>query len=309
MRAFAVFLWWTSLVEAAERPDLQPTGERKHIKARAALLETAQEEEPPSPSPALRVISRRVGKVLMQSAVGSTANVQDLNMVFMRKGGRRRAPPPRRRTPHPTPYPTPRPTPSPTPAPTYPTPYPTPGPTPPPTRIPTPNPTPGPTPAYMHPEADIPEDKKAVYRVVDMLNHVLKDAEKMLRAGSNEDRLGWCEQMHKDLETCKTDHAFVDQEPHKWALGEVARELDWLCINWSVDKKEQMPQHYQMMQEVLEMYEERLTCMPGDVYCSPQGRVGGIKPDCHCVCNHGWTGEACHERGEQRIERQPLMAR
>jgi hypothetical protein len=53
-----------------------------------------------------------------------------------------------------------------------------------------------------------------------------------------------------------------------------------------------------MVKEVLEMYEEKLTCFPGDVYCSPQGKVAGLKPDCHCVCNPGWTGEACHEAAE-----------
>merc|ERR1719271_1858274 len=127
---------------------------------------------------------------------------------------------------------------------------------------------------------------------------MLKKVEKLLASGGSEDRLGWCEEMHKAMGDVKTNHAYVDEDPHKWALSEVQEELDWLCVNWDATRKEQIPEHCQMVKEVLEMYEEKLTCFPGDVYCSPQGKVAGLKPDCHCVCNAGWTGEACHEAAE-----------
>merc|ERR1719456_2055637 len=235
--------------------------------------------------------------------------MDNLETALQSKGGsrrrdprRRRDPPRRRRTPCPTPYPTPmptpRPTPMPTPQPTYPTPYPTPGPTPPPTRIPTPTPTPPPTAWYNQEGADVSPEQRAVYSVVDMLAAMLKQVEKLLASGGSEDRLGWCEEMHKAMEETKANHAYVDEDPHKWALSEVTEELDWLCVNWNADRKEQIPEHAQMVKEVLEMYEEKLTCFPGDVYCSPQGKVAGLKPDCHCVCNAGWTGEACHEAAE-----------
>merc|ERR1719456_1479875 len=243
--------------------------------------------------------------------------MDNLETALQSKGGsrrrdpRRRRDPPRRRrtpsptpwptpypTPYPTPMPTPRPTPMPTPQPTYPTPYPTPGPTPPPTRIPTPTPTPPPTAWYNQEGADVSPEQRAVYNVVDMLAAMLKQVEKLLASGGSEDRLGWCEEMHKAMGDVKTNHAYVDEDPHKWALSEVQEELDWLCVNWDATRKEQIPEHCQMVKEVLEMYEEKLTCFPGDVYCSPQGKVAGLKPDCHCVCNAGWTGEACHEAAE-----------
>merc|ERR1719456_732302 len=228
--------------------------------------------------------------------------MDNLETALQSKGGsrrrdprRRRDPPRRRRTPSPTPWPTPYPTPYPTP---MPTPRPTPMPTPPPTRIPTPTPTPPPTAWYNVEGADVSPEQRAVYSVVDMLAAMLKKVEKLLASGGSEDRLGWCEEMHKAMEQVKVDHAYVDQDPHKWALNEVTEELDWLCVNWNADRKEQIPEHAQMVKEVLEMYEEKLTCFPGDVYCSPQGKVAGLKPDCHCVCNAGWTGEACHEAAE-----------
>jgi len=132
--------------------------------------------------------------------------------------------------------------------------------------------------------------------VVDMLYNMVEHLEALVRSGSSEERLSWCQEITKEMETVKAEHAYVDEEPHSWALGEAAREIEWLCVNWVPERRDELPEHAQMMHEVMEMYEERLTCMPGDVYCSPQGHVGGYKPNCHCACNAGWTGMACEEQ-------------
>merc|ERR1719353_999318 len=107
---------------------------------------------------------------------------------------------------------------------------------------------------------------------------MLNKFEKLLKSGSTEERLSFCEETYDEIDTTKAENAFVDEEPHKWALEEVEIETDWLCKNWVPERKLQFQEHLEGIKEVLQLYDEKLQCMPGDVACI-QGELVGVKPE------------------------------
>lgn len=116
-----------------------------------------------------------------------------------------------------------------------------------------------------------------------------------LASGLSDDRLSFCDSTYAKIDDTKAEHAYVDRDPHAWAMNEVDSELDWLCNDWTPDKRKYIPSHLEAIKQVLASYQERITCHPGDVACN-RGHVVGKKPHCACACEAGWAGEACHER-------------
>lgn len=270
----------------------------------AATHEAARSE--PSPLRALRKnVDVRQMLALRQSGMSGHA-VKTTDETYATKGGRAHvpppAPPPYVPTPQPTPSPTyPPPTPWPTPAPTpVPSPYPTPQPTMPPVSGPTPSPTPVPTPWFEHPDAmaDMTDEQKTFFPIMASLEGMIEHLTELLNKGVSEDRLSWCKEFRGKTDTVLNEYQYAKEDPHEWALGEVENEMRWLCENWDAEKRLEVPEHVNMLKEVLEMYHERLVCMPGDIFCSPHGRLEGLKPHCSCKCEAGWVGEGCHTQGK-----------
>merc|ERR1719327_2017621 len=148
---------------------------------------------------------------------------------------------------------------------------------------------------HMAGNAKVTPEMQFILPVRDNLERMLNKFEKLLRSGSTEERLSFCEETYDEIDATKAENAYVDEEPHKWALEEVEIETDWLCKNWVPERKLQFKDHLDGIKEVLQLYDEKLQCMPGDVACI-QGELVGVKPECGCKCFHGWIGEACHER-------------
>jgi hypothetical protein len=148
---------------------------------------------------------------------------------------------------------------------------------------------------HMAGNAKVTPEMQFILPVRDNLERMLNKFEKLLRSGSTEERLSFCEETYDEIDATKAENAYVDEEPHKWALEEVEIETDWLCKNWVPERKLQFKDHLDGIKEVLQLYDEKLQCMPGDVACI-QGQLVGVKPECGCKCFHGWIGEACHER-------------
>jgi len=245
---------------------------------------------------------------------------EDMDATLRGKGPSPAPPPRRRATPSPTPWPTPYPTPWPTPYPTQtPTPYPTPQPTLP-TPYPTPHPTeamartwvsgaPTPAPTMWHaaPGVKVAEGMEFLLPVRDALERTLNKWTAVMKSGSSEERFMWCQDTYKLVDETMANHSYTDVDPHAWAMTEIKTEVDWLCKNWeatagmsAADRQAQYQQHLDAMKEVLDMYVEKLQCLPGDVACN-QGSVVGMKPNCVCACKAGWIGDACHERSPDWI--------
>merc|ERR1719253_1283520 len=139
----------------------------------------------------------------------------------------------RRKRDEPSPGPAPPPTPWPTPAPTpSPTPFPTPHPTMPPVSGPTPAPTPAPTPWFDNPaaQAEMMDQQRTFIPIMATLEGMVDHLVELVKSGADEDRVSWCKDMHEQLHNVETTYPHAGEEPHKWALGEVTSELEWLCV-------------------------------------------------------------------------------
>merc|ERR1719253_127548 len=178
-----------------------------------------------------------------------------------------------------------------------PTPQPTPWQTAPPTPWPTMAPSPIPTPWWEHPVAvaEMTDQEKVMIPIMAKLEEMIDHVTKLLKTGGDGDKVMWCEDFEKQVKTVQQTYEHANEEPHKWALGEVVNEMTWLCTD-DHGKKAQLPEHAQMLREVVDMYHERLQCMPGDAFSTEHGVLSGLKPDCVCTCNIGWVGEGCHEQ-------------
>ena len=156
-------------------------------------------------------------------------------------------------------------------------------------------PTPAPTRWHQAPDVELSGPAQALTGVHDALEDRLRNLERLLASGVADDRLSFCDSTSAKIDDTKAKHAYVDRDPHAWAMGEVDSELEWLCTDWTPEKKKYIPSHLEAIKQVLATYEERITCHPGDVACN-RGHVVGKKPNCACACESGWVGEACHER-------------
>lgn len=157
------------------------------------------------------------------------------------------------------------------------------------------------------PGVKVAEGMEFILPVRDALERTLNKWTAIMKSGSSEERHAWCQETYKLVDETMANHSFVDVDPHKWAMGEVQTETDWLCKNWeasagmsAAERQAQYQSHLDAMKEVLDMYVEKLECLPGDVACN-QGTVVGMKPSCMCECKVGWVGESCHERSPDWI--------
>merc|ERR1719456_1821304 len=99
---------------------------------------------------------------------------------------------------------------------------------------------------------------------------------KMARAalkygGQDDDKVRFCKMVVLERKKIRREFKYWNAAPHKWALGEAVKEIEWLCTakqSGSVkEHRQQLTDHISNMKEVYTGYMELVQCVPGMAIC------------------------------------------
>lgn len=141
---------------------------------------------------------------------------------------------------------------------------------------------------------------KELEPVAQMMVEMLRMARESLKyGGASDEKTVFCQDVERQRKSIRVKFKYYDAQPHKWALDQAVKEIEWLCRTdrgaSREELREQLEDHRKNLQEMLVAYKEMVVCEPGMAHCD-HGRVVGIRPACMCDCDKGWKGERCDVR-------------
>eukprot|EP00746_Dinoflagellata_sp_MGD_P000938 gnl/MRDRNA2_/MRDRNA2_101749_c0_seq1.p1 gnl/MRDRNA2_/MRDRNA2_101749_c0~~gnl/MRDRNA2_/MRDRNA2_101749_c0_seq1.p1 ORF type:complete len:476 (-),score=87.61 gnl/MRDRNA2_/MRDRNA2_101749_c0_seq1:122-1549(-) len=140
---------------------------------------------------------------------------------------------------------------------------------------------------------------KEIEPVAQIMIEMIKMAREALKFGGQaDDKVRFCKNVVAERKKIRRQFKYWNAAPHKWALGEATKEIEWLCTakqSGSVkEHRQQLSDHISNMKEVYTGYMEMVKCVAGMARCA-HGNVTGMRPACTCKCEPGWGGEHCDE--------------
>lgn len=133
--------------------------------------------------------------------------------------------------------------------------------------------------------------------VIEKLSTRLNELKEQSIAEQQSNETSFCDGIELQASGLASSFAEDDQDHGaSWAVGEVMREITWLCEGGRFrDSDADFQAHAKGMHEVLLTLMDSMQCQPGMVACGRGGNVVGHKPNCTCACQLGWTGADCSQ--------------